>query len=66
MSSGLVPEIGFLLERVGADTIAEALSPHVEKKARRVTPLDASLPRTGSHRSKRWLIAVNTDVEVDY
>ena len=58
--------LGFLLERVGADTIAEALFPHVEKQARRVTPLDASLPRTGSHRSKRWLIAVNTDVEADY
>ncbi len=58
--------LGFLLERVGADTIAEALSPHVEKQARRVAPLDASLPRTGSLRSKRWLIAINTDVEADY
>lgn len=58
--------LGFLLERVGAGNIAEALFPHVEQHARRVAPLDASLPRTGSKRSKRWLIAINTDVEVDY
>ncbi len=58
--------LGFLLESLGSDTNAEALLPFVEKYAGRVAPLDASLPRTGSQRSKRWLVAINTDVEADY
>jgi predicted transcriptional regulator of viral defense system len=58
--------LGFLLERVGTGSIAAALFSHVEKHASRVAPLDVSLPRTGSQRSKRWLIAINTDVEADY
>ena len=57
--------LGFLLELVEADEVAAGLSSYVRQHARRVAPLDASLPRTGSRRSGRWRLAVNTDVEVD-
>lgn len=57
--------LGFLLDLVEAGEIASALLPHVREHATRVAPLDASLPRTGSERSERWRIAINTDVGVD-
>lgn len=57
--------LGFLLEWGEASEIAEALSPFVEQRVTRVTPLDASLPRTAHKRSPRWRVAINTDVEVD-
>lgn len=57
--------LGFLLELAEVGEVASVLLQYVQKHAKRVTPLDASLPRTGSKRSKPWRIAVNTDVEAD-
>ena len=57
--------LGFLLELVEAVEVARELLPYIQERARRVAPLDASLPRTGSERSERWRLAINTDVEVD-
>lgn len=57
--------LGFLLELVQAGEVANGLFPYVQEHAKRVAPLDASLPRTASERSKRWHIAINTEVEVD-
>lgn len=57
--------LGFLLELVEADDVADALLPYVQEHATRVSALDASLPRTGADRSRRWRIAINTDVEAD-
>lgn len=58
--------LGFLLDLVNASEVTDALLPYVQEHATRVAPLDASLPRTGSKRSERWRIAINTDVEVDF
>lgn len=57
--------LGFILEQVGAAELANALYPFVQKHANRVVPLNTALPRTGFYRSKRWLVAVNTEVEPD-
>ena len=58
-----VQRLGYLLELVGAAEFADALSPYVGERARRVAPLDASVSRTGAERSERWRIAVNIEVE---
>jgi len=57
--------LGFLLELVDAGEVASSLSTYVQQHAKRVAPLDASLPRTGTERSEYWRIAINTDVEAD-
>jgi len=57
--------LGYLLEKVNAAELAEALYPFVQNHANKVTPLDSARPRTGYDRSKRWLVAVNTNVEPD-
>jgi predicted transcriptional regulator of viral defense system len=57
--------LGFLLELVEAGDVASLLQSHVEKNTKRVTALDASLPRTGAERSKRWRVAINTRLEMD-
>ena len=57
--------LGYLLELVRAVEAASLLLPYVDQRAKRVAPLDPSRPRTGSRRSERWRIAINTDVEVD-
>lgn len=57
--------LGYLLDLVEAEEVAGALLPYVEERAKRVAPLDASLPRTGRQRSARWRIAINTAVEID-
>lgn len=57
--------LGFLLDLVEAGEITGALLAYVQEHATRVVPLDASLPRTGSERSAKWRLAINTDVEVD-
>jgi predicted transcriptional regulator of viral defense system len=57
--------LGFLLELVEQQSLASELQSYIQKHARRIVPLDATLPRTGAERSKRWRVAINTDVEPD-
>ena len=60
-----VQRLGYLLDLVEASDVANVLQPYVQERARRAAPLDASAPRTGAERSRRWRIAINTDVEAD-
>ena len=57
--------LGYLLELVGRNDSACELERFVRKRARRVTPLNASLPRKGAERSLRWRVAMNVKVEPD-
>lgn len=57
--------LGFLLELVEAVEVPGSLLSYVRNHARRIAPLDPSTARTGAERSKRWRLAINTDIEVD-
>ena len=60
-----VQRLGFVLELVEQRDAASKLLPLVQEHALRISPLNASLPRTGAVRSKRWRLAINTRVEPD-
>ena len=57
--------LGYLLDLVGQRDVAERLFSFIQVRARRVVPLEASLPRTGARRSERWRVAINIEVEPD-
>jgi predicted transcriptional regulator of viral defense system len=60
-----VQRLGWLLELVEAEGAAKVLEPLVRSRAKRVAPLDPSVPRTGAPRSVRWRLALNIEVEPD-
>ena len=57
--------LGFLLELIEEEEITRLLKAYVQRHTKRVTPLNASLPRRKAKRSEKWKIAVNTEIEVD-
>ena len=56
--------LGYLLELVGQDALAEALKPFVAKRARSYTPLRRAAGTAG-RRSRTWKLIVNVEVEPD-
>ena len=57
--------LGYLLELVGQYEKVSQLRVLVERRARRIVPLDPALPRTGAPRSRMWKVAINAEVEAD-
>jgi len=62
---GWSQRLGYLLERVEAAELAEALAPFVAEHADSYIPLRRAQPVTGVTRSSRWKVIVNVDVEPD-
>ncbi len=56
--------LGFLLDLVGASTLAVTLQP-IARIARESVPLRAHRPVAGAERNGRWKVWVNDEVEVD-
>lgn len=56
--------LGHLLDRVGADALAEGLHARIAD-VERVVELDPARPMTGAPRDLRWRVAVNIKVEVE-
>lgn len=56
--------LGYLLELVGQDALAEALKPFVAEHARSYTPLRRAAGTSGS-RAPTWKLIVNVEVEPD-
>jgi len=57
--------LGYLLEVLGLEVLANALEGHVRANARSVAPLVRSKPTSGARRIPRWKLAVNAEVEPD-
>ena len=55
--------LGYLLERVGAERIADSLARYVERTVTEATPLLPGKTLVGSRRDPRWKLNVNVDVE---
>ncbi len=60
-----VQRLGWLLERVDATGLAQALVADVEARAAAPTRLLPSYTGSGAPRDNRWRLIVNTDVEPD-
>jgi len=58
-----VQRLGYLLDLVGQEQMAEALISVVAARARVVAPLVRSQPITQAPRSERWKLAINATVE---
>ncbi len=57
--------LGYLLDLVEANEVADPLQLWVAGHADRVAPLQPSGGRTSAPRSERWRLAINADVEPD-
>jgi len=55
--------LGYLLERVGAERVADSLARHVERTVIETTPLLPGKTVVGAPRDPRWKLIVNVDVE---
>ncbi len=57
--------LGYILERVGGEDLAEALEPFVQGKAKSFTPLRRAAAIASARRSGKWKLIVNAEVEPD-
>jgi len=57
--------LGYLLEHVGRQTLAEPLARWIDAKKPRVVPLRADLRMAGRRRAPRWRVAINEKIEMD-
>ena len=57
--------LGYLLELVGQQSLAQALRPIVRDRARSYTPLRRAAATAGGQRVREWKLIVNAAVEVD-
>ena len=57
--------LGYLMERVEANSRTEPLSAYVERQAQQATPLLSTIPHDKSSRDERWKLYVNADVEAE-
>lgn len=62
---GWSQRLGYLLELVDQRSLAEVLAPFVGEHAVSYTPLRRAAATTGAHRSARWKLIINVDVEPD-
>ncbi len=62
---GWSQRLGYLLEIVDQQELADALAPFVEKCARSVAPLRRAEDVAGAERSSKWKLLINIDVEPD-
>jgi len=62
---GWSQRLGYLLELVDQQELADALAPFVEKCARSVAPLRRAEDVAGAARSPKWKLLINIDVEPD-
>jgi predicted transcriptional regulator of viral defense system len=56
--------LGYLLDRLGRQDLADPLASLVANEANHVAPLIRSRSRLGAARSQRWRLAINADVEL--
>lgn len=61
----VVQRLGYLLERVGAESVTEGLAAVVADRSPQAVPLRPDLSRKGCPVDARWRIAVNEEVESD-
>jgi len=57
--------LGYLLELVGQQDLADVLAPFVKENAHSHTPLRRAAAIAGGKRSSRWKLIVNVEVEPD-
>jgi predicted transcriptional regulator of viral defense system len=57
--------LGYLLDLVGADDKTTALASYIEQEQPVATPLARSTPFKGAEKNSRWLVMINTVVEVE-
>jgi predicted transcriptional regulator of viral defense system len=57
--------LGYLLDLVGANDLTDGLAEYVGRKRPVPTPLARSIPFKGARKDARWLVMVNTMVEVE-
>ncbi len=62
---GWSQRLGYLLELVEQQELANVLAPHVEAHAASFTPLRRSASLAGAERVAKWKLLVNTEVEPD-
>ena len=62
---GWSQRVGYLLELVGQEDLANALAPFVEEYARSFTLLRRSQNVHGAERNSKWRLLINTEVEPD-
>jgi predicted transcriptional regulator of viral defense system len=62
---GWSQRLGYLLELVERQDLADALAPFVEKCARSYTPLRRAEDLAGTERSPKWKLLINIDVDPD-
>ncbi len=62
---GWSQRLGYLLEFIGEEKLADELAPFVDKRARSFMLLRRKGKTTGAERNARWKVVVNADVEVD-
>jgi len=60
-----IQRLGYLLDRVGADSLAEPLARLVRERRPRVVALRPDRPARGRSRDTRWNVLVNEDVDVE-
>ncbi len=63
--SGWSQRLGYLLELIRQQDLADALAPFVEKCARSVAPLRRAVNAAGADRSSKWKLLINIEVEPD-
>lgn len=61
----VVQRLGYLLELVEKDNLAESLHKWLLTKSPRVNSLRTDLDSQGSSLNRRWLLHINEDIEVD-
>jgi predicted transcriptional regulator of viral defense system len=57
--------LGYLLELLGNEELAQSLQPFVSETARSYTPLRRAADIAGGKRNQRWKLIVNVEVEAD-
>jgi predicted transcriptional regulator of viral defense system len=57
--------LGYILELVGRDDLAQALEPFVQEQAKSFTPLRRAAAIASAKRSAKWKLIVNAEVEPD-
>jgi predicted transcriptional regulator of viral defense system len=60
-----VQRLGYLLERVGAASVARPLARWFAGRDVRVVPLRPDTPQKGARRDARWSLAINAEVDVE-
>ncbi len=61
----VVQRLGYLLDRVGAGSVADGLAAVVAGRSPQAVPLRPDRPRKGCPVDGRWRVAVNNEVESD-